>query len=215
MHTRLTRDGAWSRIKQVCHSAGVRKLQWPTWEPETPSLRVRKSLITPLGPEERLLYGHNALVLSMRNLQPTRFELSLSAAALGNLPMQPVRIAYQQGELPPQHVSVSRGEPARRLQLEIPAGSQYLRLWIEEPIANHYVRLGIHEIPDSDRVVPESDLHRTERIYEVATHEEPLRLDVEGPAWLRIDELRDGETYTQYLDIVEARREIELTPRDD
>jgi hypothetical protein len=50
------------------------------------------------------------------------------------------------------------------------------------------------------------------RLYALATTEEPVRVALVGPAWLRIDELRDGRTLTRYEEIPRGPSEIELSP---
>jgi hypothetical protein len=46
----------------------------------------------------------------------------------------------------------------------------------------------------------------------VATHDEPVRFQVFGPAWLRIDELRGTTTYTKYIAIYHGSETIDLRP---
>ena len=212
LHYRLTREGDWSRVRQLTSSAGVRTLSWSKWLPESPSLRVRRSLIAALDPTERLLFGRQATVLSMRNLEPTRLQLTLAPAAVGYLPTKPIRVACQVGESTPDWFSVDRDSHHQDLRLTVPAGLQHLRLWVEQPTANHYVRVDVRETarPESNA----SKLHETERVYDVATRDEPISMLVEGPAWLRIDELRGETTFTRYISVFESKRQIELAPSD-
>jgi hypothetical protein len=219
MHYRLTREGSWSRVTQLTSSAGVRKLEWPRWLPESPSLRVRQSLIASLEGTERLLFGREATVLSMRNFEPVQLDLTLSPAAVGHLPTKPLRVVCQVGESSPQWTSVEREGPEQDLKLEIPAGLQHLRLWVDEPTANHYVRLDVREVASADplctRPPVAAEFHTTGRVYDVATHDEPVRMFIEGPAWLRVDELRGETTHTRYVSILDRQRRIELAPDND
>ncbi len=216
LHNHVACEGTWSRVTQLSSSAGVRKLEWPQWMPEDPSLRVRKSLIGEVDGTERLLFGSEATVLSMRNLAPVQLELSLSPAAVGYLPTKPLRVACQLGELPPQWVFVQRDGPTQQLELEVPIGLQYVRLWVDEPTVNHFVRLVVRELPTSTSLGQSTDanaFHTTERIYDVATHDEPVRMPIEGPAWLRVDELQGDETYSRYIAVLEPEQQVELAPR--
>jgi hypothetical protein len=212
--SRLTRGGEWSRVKQLSASAGVREMQWTRWLPESPSLRVRTALATPLDPDERLLVGRQSLVLSMRNLRPTQLAVSLSPATLGYLPMQPVRLACQQSDRQPQWFTIKAAGETQHTHFDLPVGSQFLRLWIDQPIANHYVRVAIREPARSDNTTSSAGLNMTRRFYDVATSQEPIKLVVDGPAWLRIDQLRDDTTCPRYVAVLEPRREIELTPQE-
>jgi hypothetical protein len=76
----------------------------------------------------------------------------------------------------------------------VPAGAHVARVALAAPVANGFVRLQFGEL---GQVIGE----QRDRTYDVATAAQPLTVSVAGPAWLRIDELRDGRTISSYRQV--------------
>lgn len=207
---RLTRQSRWAPVSAIESSAGVRLLPVAGWDPESPSLRVRRTLMNPLGDEEELVYGSGALVVGMLNLQPITLELDLTADEPELLPPAPLRISFALDGAPSRQLDLSPTEPSRRLSLPVGAGRHSLRFTLENPYADQYLRLRIRErhagpLPALVRQV--------ERVWQVASVSEPLRLLIAGPAWLRVDELRQGRIYSSYRLVENGWQDVDLPPR--
>lgn len=67
---RLRQRADWELLTTVAQSAGLRALETPGWQPETPSMRVRKALISPVGMDEQVLVGVEQLGLMVVNPTP-------------------------------------------------------------------------------------------------------------------------------------------------
>jgi hypothetical protein len=203
---RLERDTAWTPIESVSHSAGLRSREIAGWQPESPALRVRRALLPTAGPDERLLGGGNRLVVSTDGPQPARFELALSAEDVGALPATELVALLQVDDAEPRRIPLSAGSPAQHQRIGVPAGAHTLRVWIEHPLADQFLRVHLREAGRREFA------ERVERYYQVATRSEPVRLAVDGPAWLRIDEWFDGHTETRYQRIDGRWQHIVLAP---
>ncbi|HHO68172.1 MAG TPA: hypothetical protein ENK12_03980 [Gammaproteobacteria bacterium] len=200
---RLGRGAEWRPVDYVAESAGIRYLERPAGEPESPALRTRAALFGGDCRGRRLLGGQDELVYALFNLRPATVQLDL-------VPCAP---AWER-PLPLQADVVLNGRRAaspllenggRRLALRTGRGEQLIRLRLKNPPVNRY--LGVR-IVDAAAPAPA----QVERAYQVATREEPLRLELEGPAWLRVDELRHGITRSRYLAVAAGWQTLELAP---
>lgn len=207
---RLSRQSRWAPVTAVQASAGVRLLPVAGWDPESPSLRVRRSLMNPLGADEELLYGSGSLVVGMLNLQPITLELSLANSDSEGLLPAPLRVSLALDEATPRQFELTPAEPVRTLSLPVGAGRHSLRFTLENPYADQYLRLRIRE---REAGAAPALVRQVERVWQVASVAEPLRLLVAGPAWLRIDELHKGRIFSRYRLVEEGWQEVVLPPR--
>lgn len=207
---RLTRQSRWAPVTAVQASAGVRLLPVAGWDPESPSLRVRRALMDPLDEDEELLYGSGALVVGMFNLQPITLELRLAGNDPGVLLPAPLRVSFGLDGAPSRQLELTPAEPSRSLSLAVAAGRHSLRFALENPYADQYLRLRIRQPAG---IGAPALVRQVERVWQVASIDEPLRLLVAGPAWLRVDELRQGRMVSSYRLVAEGWREVVLAPR--
>ncbi len=214
LRQRLKRKTEWSRFQQFTSSAGVRTVQLTGWFPESPSVRIRQALLPRLSDDEHMISGDRRLVLSLNILDPTVFRIELRSAQIEFVAPTPMTVAFQQDDQPVQQFSLSPAQPEHAFQIAVDGGTHQLKVWIAEPLANQFLRLKIVERSrDAGEHQNESAIVREQnRVYEVATHAEPVRFEIRGPAWIRIDEWRDGITLTNYEAVLEENRTIELHP---
>lgn len=205
---RLARSSGWAPVDIVHASAGLRSREIAGWEPESPALRVRRALLPPTAPDERLLAGGNRLVAAFTNNRRARVTLNLASDDVAALPPQPMTALVQIDESPPRRIRLAPGERGEALTLGIPAGRHSLRVWIEDPVANQFLRVRLREAGRSQFA------ETVERFYHVATAREPVRFRVPGPAWVRIDEWTEGRTETRHRWIAADWEEIVLTPEE-
>jgi len=187
---RLSRGSGWLPLSAVSRSAGRRQVPVDGSQPESPSLRIRHALLPPLAPHERRISGEGQLLLSLDNRRPAQLTLSLANEELAIPHGAPLLARLQVDGAPPRTLSLSPGDPPRVEQLSIPAGRHSLRVSIAAPVANQFLRVGVEEAG-----LP---VENSERTYHVATATTPVEIAIAGPAWLRVDELRERRTVSTY-----------------
>lgn len=205
---RIERDAMWTPVTSVNHSAGLRPLDVTGWDPESPSLRVRRALLAPTDDDERVLAGSNRLVAALGGAATTQVELTLSAEDVAALPAQVMTVLVQVDDAPAQRIVLAPGDAPAQRRIDLPAGGHTVRVWIETPLADQFLRIRLRE-PGGKGFAG-----ATERFWHVATRAEPVRLAVDGPAWLRIDERVDGRTESRYLRIEGRWQHVVLPPAD-
>jgi hypothetical protein len=206
LHTRLTRDNTWTPLPAVQSTAGLRSVETQRWQPESPSLRVRRALVPPLQASEYVASGQGHLGISLSNLEPTTLLLNLSSEDVEYLPPVNLAALIQIDHEPARRVLLLEHAPTATLKLPLAAGQHTVRVSIERPVINQFLRIRVREQrmrTDGSAILPTAAVvMTTQRTYHVATHQEPLRFTVKGPTWLRIDELRGHTTIsrTQFVD---------------
>ncbi|WP_448206759.1 hypothetical protein [Azospirillum sp. sgz302134] len=207
---RFTRKARWERLASPESSAGVRTVPVEGWEPESPAVQARAALLKPLGPAEQLLGGTATVAVSIINTAAGEVEARLSPVTLPTMPAEPVEVRWWLDDGAPATLRVGPGRAPQTLRIPVPAGEHALRFALVNPVANRFVRLGLWERAPDGSMVPLAK--RADRAYDVATAAEPLVHRIEGPAWLRIDELRDGNTLTRYRPVPAGWQAVDLRP---
>jgi hypothetical protein len=213
---RISRRGIWVPVTSIAFSAGLRSVEVPGWSPETPALRISRALLPPTDDNELLLSDASRLVFTMVNKAETNLELTLSVDELPYLSPQPLGAFFQLDSGPLQRLTLRTGEPARTVSLQVPKGEHVVRVGTDERYTEQFLRLRLRERPAGkggrESLAPTPAVKKIERPYHVATVREPVRLRMEGPALLRIDELRDGVTLISYRMIDAGPQVVEITP---
>ncbi|MDP2828866.1 MAG: OmpA family protein [Sulfuricellaceae bacterium] len=204
--SRLSRDVMWQAAVGIQDSAGQRYIEIAGWQPESPSLRARKALMSSIGAADQMVSSNGRLLFTLRNLRPATVELHLSQEELALFAPLPLKAFYQLDGAASVAVPLSADKPTQKISLNIPAGDHVLRVGITNPLADQFLRARMVERGPS---VPMSAI---ERPWHVATRKEPLRLAVAGPAWLRIDEWRDGKVESRYQQVAADFEELLLAP---
>lgn len=206
---RLRQRADWEPVLTVARSAGVRYIETPGWQPESPFLRARKALTPPVADDEQLLAGAEQLGLLAINPTATRLHLDLQAADVRYSPPQSLSAWYRLDDQPMQSLTLTPNAPARSLALVIPAGQHLLRIGITGPVANQYLKVRISQRAGK---VNRSIVRDLRRLYQIATAQEPLQLPLMGPVWVRIDELRDGQIDSSYQYLGPGLQTLQLQP---
>lgn len=204
--SRLSRDALWQPATGVQDSAGQRYLEVAGWQPESAALRARKALMREYGATDQMVSGNGRLVFSLRNLKPGPVELQLSKEEVNALAPLPLKAFYQLDGGAPVAVTLTPIQLQRKLHLNIPAGDHLIRVWIDAPLADQFLRVSLVERG------PTVPMTLVERPWHVASRREPLRVAVAGPAWLLIDELRDGKVESRYQWVSTDFEELILIP---
>ena len=208
MRRRLRRDTGWELVPAVQASAGVRAVKVSSGSPESPAMRIRKVLLASQRPGEQLLSGFETLVFAVDQPGASDFQIDLSMADLSPTQRRPLQVRLQLDDGPEQTVPLTPELPRQTVSRRLPGGSHLLRVRIADPVLNQYLRVVIRE-PGADS--GNSGTSRpVRRNYHVATRQEPVRVYLEGPTRLRIDELRDGQTRYRYQNLAAGWQQVQL-----
>ena len=201
----------WTRITSIQSSAGLRSVDMSGWQPESPSLRARKTLLPAFDPNEHVLYDANQLVLSLNKFVSSELEVTLKTEDVANLPPCPMTVSWQLDEQQAQTVVLLPENPQHQVHIPVSAGEHSLRIGINKKVANQFLRIMVRERSGKEDSTWLS--REQKRSYHIATHAEPLSVELEGPARIRIDELRDGKTWCVYQNIEPGWQNLTLFPR--
>jgi hypothetical protein len=218
LHHRLVRGMEWRLVGSIRDSAGVRRVDTIASRPESPELRTRRALLLPFAEDERLVTSESRLGLSVRNSRPTVFEIDARIDVVEFLPRSRLSVLYQLDDEAPREVGFDSESPRRTFKVLLPEGEHVFRLWMNEIVANHFLRVSLKEVvsdgAESPTALEAKPPASIERLYTVSTREKPLRLALQGPSELRVDEFRDGFTLTRHVPLLEGFHELVLPPEE-
>ena len=216
LFNQIKTGATWQRTEQFDRRAGVFSERIERWRPDSPTIRIRKSLQGNFSPQRALL-GGDPLILDLTSIFSPEIEVSLQRPRVGFLPMAETTVMW---EINGEHdqVTLKGQEDVETFRVKISPENSQVALWMPQPYANHYVHVGIKEVLADGTVDLESDvsanLGSVLRSYHVATEEEPLRFRVSGPNVIRVDELTEGEVVTKLIPVIKESRTFELVPSD-
>ncbi len=203
---RALRYSGWSLIAYVPESAGVRYVRRPA-RPASPSLRARLALMGGSCAGDRLLSGDDELVYAMFNTRPVTLRLQLRRCEPAYVRPGDLRVELDDGSgAAPRSLYLKGARDRLTQELRVPAGNRRIRLRLVDPVVNQYLALRIIDPGQG------GEAGFNEQAFQVARRGEPVRFDIRGPAWLRIDELRDGRLHSQYLPVAAGWRRVVLKP---
>ncbi|MEM7454234.1 MAG: hypothetical protein AAF456_07750 [Planctomycetota bacterium] len=207
----------WRRLKQFDSRAGTRDVSVEGWQPESPAQRIRRALAQPTG-SDYVLTGTNDLAMGVNDTRWTEFLISVQQPSIGFVSLADASVIW--------HAAADSGEvklqgpdiPAE-FSVHLPPGSNTLQIKHGQPLSNHLLRVRIHEVMPDGSVVEigtsRMNAGESRREYTVATHDEPLRFRIAGPAVIRVDKNKDGSVRSEIIPVVEDQRAFELLPAFD
>jgi hypothetical protein len=208
---RLLRHSGWSPLTSVQESAGLRSRVATAGDPEKPALRIRRALLPPVGINEFLLSGSNRLTLSFFNPQPTRVNLMLANTDVSGLQPSALRVRLQVDNQSPRFITLATDSGAdENNPIVLGKGEHNVHLSIESPVTGQFLRVRLSESGHS--TANKAVIDTTERFYHVATASEPIRVQLPGPRWVRIDEWTGRGTESSYRLLPDAWNALELKP---
>lgn len=211
MMRRLRRFAVWRPLDNLLSSAGQYYLQQAQFPPESPRLRVRSALLAPLRDGERWIYPGQGLGIALHNPSaPSTLILTFTLEELTYIDARHLTAGYRLNDGAFHAVHLTPGQPTQTLRVVIPPGRHRLRVAMSDPRQNQILRFGIGGEGGPGALNRE---RIQERVYQVATWDEPVELALEGPAWVRIDEADGRQTRSRYLFVEPGWRELRLMPR--
>ncbi len=211
---RLSEKTAWEPLSVVKASAGLKFETLEGWKPEGDSLRVRKAVLEPIDPKARVVASFDKTVLVMENLKPSNLEIKFFLMDLRFLPPVEMKLMFQIDDEKPRELTLSGLNPSKTLPVVVPVGRHRVSVWIRSKYANQFLGLNFCEKnPDGrclDLVVTKPD----ERLYYVATHQRPVIAQIEGPSWVRVDELRGDDLIVSHRFFEHGKHDLRLSPSE-
>ncbi len=212
--SRFTQLSSWTPIEVPQNSAGLRSLPpAEAWKPQELDLVLRKDLIDE-DIKDYVLTGTSPLVFQFFNEEATPLKITSSLAKLLADDLRDISWGYQldDGKINSIHFTPSDRSDTR--EINIPEGEHSLRFFLENPTANTFVKIKLYEKtitqPNWQPLVIEP-----KKDYLVATKTDPIILDIEGPAWLRIDEWVNGKVISKDCFVKEGSQKIEIRPKKE
>lgn len=205
---RLRRATAWELVPAVQASAGVRVVEVPPGQPEYPATRIRKALLSELQPGEQLVSGFETLVFAVDQPALTQFHIELTQEEIAAVPGATMQVQLQLDDGRERTLLLTQEQPGQSVAQSVPAGNHLLRVRINEPVLNQFLRVSIRE--QGNRSGNLVTTRQGQRTYHVATRDEPVVLDLEGPTRLRIDELRAGRTFYRYRNVAAGWQQLKI-----
>ncbi len=217
LYGRLTENSRWKILDYVGASAGIRFVPVSGWSPESPELRVRKALLSPLDPDSFVLHDETPLVAVLENTEPMTVRVVARAARVPYFSPEPMAVSWRLDDNPKQVLEFDSENPAREFAAKIDGARHVLEIALLKKAPNQFLALSVFESP-SDAIVGASLSplvnEEKQRSYHVATRNEPAVAEISGPAWVRIDERIDGFTVSDYRYFSEGWGKLELYPSE-
>jgi hypothetical protein len=209
---RIFRGTTLTPYRNIQSSAGIRMVEEKGWDPFSPGLRVRKALLAPVSPDEHMLYGYDSEIIYMKNLQSKEIQVTATIETAGYLPILPMTGYFQLDDERVDNVNLAEGRQKTVLLMKIPAGEHFLRIGIKEPVPNQFLRMRIAEVKKGKEISVWG--RPLELQYYIATEEEPVVMEIEGPSVLQIEEMLNGKIYESYRKIEEGWHTVKIPPRE-
>lgn len=211
---RLRRGWGWERVRSVAGGAGSRFLRVSGWAPQSPELLVRRALAPNLRQHERLLASGESVGLSVTAREGKSLRLRLASFHAITRGTGPIVASVRVDDEPSRTVRLSVSVPEVNVPVVLPPGSHRVEIAVLASQRRCFLRVGLHEADGEDS--PEDPgrpwVEERDREYHVATHDRPVRVELEGPAWVRVDERRGNVTLRSYRRLESGVPPLELRP---
>ena len=220
LRKRLMAGTRWARVALVRSSAGLRTQSIQGWTPETPALRIRKSLLPPDEDYDIVLNGKRRFVARFTAAKNARLNVVARLHHPDGAAPAPAVVTLQidNGDLEAKTLIPNENGIVEFTQ-DIFPGEHVFKIGLTETVANQFVCVNADVTPTdlSSNGVGKTDAIHYEfnRTFHVATRKEPLTLRLPGPNIVRIDEHSPHGPLTRYVVLKEPKNEFEVVPTSD
>lgn len=212
----LVQQTRWQTITNVSHSAGLRYRQVTGWQPESAFGQTRRILLDIEDPSVHIVGRHAKLGLAMNNRRATRIKLALSLASLPYASASQTRLEVNLNDNQAHTVMIRPDGNTTNLELDIPAGHHALRFTLRDSVANQFVQVRLWERPaDSHNADFIPLLRESRRAYHIATANEPIRLQLQGPGLIRADAQQGDSVVQDFRKLVAGWQELVFYPHPE
>ena len=206
MLTRIGKAPKWEVFDNITASAGVRQLENKTWQEESPHKKMYAALFSDVQRSRKIISSGESIGISLFNKDKTILNINTEVITPWFINKTPVNLYYRVDNGLPNKVEVNQG---KRVLVEVPQGSHYISITLAKQEHNQFLALQLTE--QDGRVVEQIN----RRNYHIATHKEPLEFTVDGPAWIRIDQLQDDVVSSDYRYVESTGHTIKIIPDVD
>jgi hypothetical protein len=212
LYSRMLTKTRWEPVSSVVNSAGLLPVKVRGWQPETPFMRVRRALLPPLADEDIVFTTTETLQVGLQYQRKKIVTARVSLETPGHLETRPLSLEFLLDGKRLRIIALESQPFQREISFAVRGGRHILilRPLVYQP--NHFVRLRLMESLPGQASKPVPLARELTRYYHVATDEEPVHIKLQGPAWLRVDELRQGRTWSGYLFVPGNTPDIFLFP---
>jgi hypothetical protein len=213
---RMTHDLTWAPLPISPTSAGMRPIPVRADESQDPGVRIRRALLPPAETNQFTISAQNAFTASMTLQHPAEVQLSAELAKAGFTPLAPLTVSLQIDALEVQSFPLTPFAPVARTNFALPEGPHLVRVWIADPVVNQFVRIGFAGQSEAatNSIWSQSltEAASENRFLHSATATQPIRFSWRGPALLRLDESRDGQTFSQFRFVPPGDQTVDIPP---
>jgi len=203
----IRKSARWELHTDILKSAGIRQIEHLNWQPESPTWREQSALFSLHNKPNRILRSGDKIGIAIFNTTEKIIRINAQVIAPWFIKQQPIYFHYQIDHDPVKKVRING---YHHIPVRVPAGRHYLNVTMSGADYNQYLWMQLTE--QDGQAVNE----KQRRKYYIATHNEPLEVMVEGPAWLRIDRLNDNNiTHSEYQFIANKKQILRFKPEPD
>jgi hypothetical protein len=199
---RTTQDLTWVPLPISPTSAGIRPFLVRADESQDPNIRSRRALLPPAETNQFTISAQNAFTASMTLQHPAEVQVTAELAKAGFSSLAPLTVSMQVDALAVQSLPLTPLIPAAWTNFTLAEGPHLVRIWIADPVVNQFVRIGFAGQSDAatNSIWSQSltEAASENRFFHSTTAAQPIRFSWRGPALLRLDESRDGQSYSQF-----------------
>ncbi len=195
----LSQQLRWRSINSVSNSAGLRYQHTNGWQPESRAGKVRRALLGLDDPTLHIVREGAALGLALNNVRKTQLKLSLALAPLPFSLTPETRVTFRLDNDTARSITLNANGRSQEFSIDIPAGRHTLRFELPEATNGQRVTIQLWERPaGSSTAHYKPILRNNQRPYHIATQDESILLQLQGPTIVRNNELV-GDTVIQHF----------------
>jgi hypothetical protein len=198
LESRVARWGHWQTYREVSESAGIHRLRRVTPPPHYDSAQVRYAMIAPKRSErvpDYLLSGYRQLDLQLVDSRPVTLDAHCWLPRVAFVPNSPQTIEVIVDGQVSQRFRLDDRENSHRVAIALPTGRNKLTVRISDPVRGQYVYVRIAERMRDGSLRPwtmPTEVDVEQPLFHLATPAQPVRLNLLGPMWIRVEQLTDG-----------------------
>ena len=195
LRSRLRSGTSWQNFAVTRRDAGTHVRKVTGFHPESEFWRARNLLLPTWRDEDVMLDSGRRLDLAFDVAAATRMRIRLAHVALTmGVDVEPVAVALQHNGRSVDAIELAAQARAER-ELELLPGEHQIAV-VTEPFASQsLLKLTVEQELDGRWHSIEKTIRRR---YLLASEERPLRMDLRGPAWVRMDEQGPQGVITRY-----------------
>ncbi len=203
----LRRNLEWWQVNAMHRELGITRLAYSGWRPENSSLRIRQALMAPDISEHHVLRQGDRLTLQLRRLRDARLRIRARLIEMPWTRAVPAELSIKLNNSPAKTLSLNQAGESVLATLDLAPDEHVLSIKLDSAYTNQFVALEIFDETLNQWLRPEAI-----RDYHITRQDNPLEMQVRGPALLAIDQYFGERISTQYRYIPENQERIVVGP---